>query len=214
MAVNILAGDLVKFSVWCTDGDQASVNTYWYQCNSIVGSGVSDLTAAQEFEVGMAPLYKVNLNNNADFNGVQCQIMRAGRPFIAQQSNALVGVGTGGAIALPRQTAGIISWRTDKAGQAYRGRTYLPFFATDSDVGNGTPNAGTQANILAIANFAVVLNTLGTGGNTSHLIFSLKHSAPKGVQPLADPIILGKVPPKWATQRRRGSFGRPNVSPV
>lgn len=214
MAVNTQPGDLLKFSVWCTDGNQASVNTFWYACNTIVGTGVSDLTAAQEFEVGVAPLYKPNLNNNAVFNGVQCQIWRAGHPFIAQVSNALTGVGTGGAVSLPRQVTGLISWKTDKAGQKNRGRSYIPFYSTSSDVGDGTMNAGTQTNTLAIASFLTVLNTLGTGGNTSHLIFSLKHSAPKGVQPLADPIISGSVKPLWATQRKRGSFGRPNVSPV
>jgi hypothetical protein len=214
MSVNMAAGDIVKFSVWCTDGNQAAVNTFYYAINASAGSGCSDLEAAHEFEILMAPLYKVNLNNNAIFNGVQCQILRAGNKFIAQQSIALTGAGTGGAVSLPRQCAGLISWKTDKAGQKNRGRTYLPFFSSSSDVGDGSMNAGTQTNVLAVATTALAIGTLGTGGNTSHFALSLKHGAPKNVQPLADPIINGTVKPQWATQRKRGFFGRPNVSPI
>lgn len=214
MAVATAPGDLVKFSVWCTDGNQAAVNTYYFGVNTVAGGGVTDLVAAQEFEAIFAPGYKLCLNNNAVFNGVQCQILRNGGAFIAQNSNALTGAGTGGAISLPRQVSGLISWKTDKAGQKNRGRSYLPFFSTTSDVGDGSMNAGTQANVVAIANLLVALGTLGTGGVTSHFIFSLKHGAPKNVQPLADPIISGSVKPQWATQRKRGFFGRPNVSPV
>lgn len=74
-------------------------------------------------------------------------------------------------------------------------------------------NTGTQANVLAVGALAHTINTLGTGGNTSHIVYSIKHHAARGVQPLADPVTVVSVKPQWATQRKRGFFGRPNVSP-
>jgi hypothetical protein len=214
MAAPILAGDVVKLSVWCSDTEQASVNTYWYGCNSITGTGATDLVFAQEIETSLATLYKPILNNNATFDGVIAQIYRAGQPFIGQESIAHAGAGTGGAISLPRQCSGLISWQTDKAGQKYRGRTYLPFFSASSDVGDGTINAGTVTNMVGLATFLQAGILAGTTPNQSNLFLILAHRFAKGVQPLGDPIIKGLVRPKWATMRKRGSYGRPNVSPI
>jgi hypothetical protein len=123
-------------------------------------------------------------------------------------------VGTGGAGTLPGQVSGIIKNVTIVAGRAYRGRYYMPFpYAAAVDTDN-TPVAGyvTKLNNFAVqfvANISAM--PVATTYNFNPVIYHRK--AGKAGLPLANSFdfIANTIGEKlWATQRRRGDFGRLN----
>lgn len=219
MSSALLVGDLLKCRIWCSNSEQASVNTLWYQVLSVGGPPATDLDVATLLDTGflqhaLPPI----LNNLTTYNGVQVQIYRpiGGTYFIyaAEDSVAGAGPGTAGAIALPRQTAGLTHWGTVFAGRQYRGRTYWPFPAVASDLGDGTPTSAYVSQVDTIGT-AFLAFTAVTGSGTATVQLVMMHRKPKvGDTPLPTIIRVATAENKWATQRRRGSYGRPNVSPI
>jgi hypothetical protein len=219
MATPLQPTDLVQVRLWCTNSEQASVNSFWYLISSVGSPAASDQDLATELGAGfMASVVPPVINNLTTYNGVQAQIHRLalGIPivFAAVSSVTGAGPGTGGAIALPRQTAGLTHWSTHLAGRAYRGRTYWPFPATAHDTGDGTPTTAYVTAINAIASGLVAITGI-SGSGTAGCNFVINHRKNKaGIIPPQTFIISGTSEAKWGTQRRRGSFGRPNVSPI
>jgi hypothetical protein len=126
----------------------------------------------------------------------------------------LAGAGTGGTDALPRQVAGLTAWKTALAGRAFRGRTFWPFPSAAFDTGDGVPTA---AAVTAYTNLAVeALNfvTVGDVTNRSIIALVIRNKPVRGVPWTSTPVTVGTTFNKWATQRRRGTFGRANVSPI
>jgi hypothetical protein len=222
MPNSLSVGDLVKCRIWCSSlegGGQASVNTIDYIVAAVGASAGTDADVATTLNNLIAVDYKSLLCNLTTYRGVQAQILNPTAPFrakfMAAFDNSLAGVGNAGAAPLPPQTCGLLSFQTAFPGPAFRGRFYIAFPAVDSDSGGGTPNNTyiTNANSLG----ATVGSGLGiiTGGRTATLVRALIHGMNKaGVTPLPSPVLETTTSANWATQRRRGDFGRQNRSPI
>jgi hypothetical protein len=215
MANNIAVNDLILVKFWSTFGDQAAVNRYWFECTASTGTGGTDVDFATTLGTNMPSPIKNLIATPAVYNGLQVQIYRNGTPFVAVNSTAGTGGGTGGAQGMGRQLSGLIQIKTNFAGQQFRGRSYIPFPAAAEDQNSAIP---TGAYIVLLNTYISVLFTTwiaGGGGNTSSMQMVIKHGPDKdGVTP--PPTFVTSMVPvlKWATQRRRGSFGRTNLSPV
>jgi hypothetical protein len=212
------AGDVLKFSVWCRDSEQASVNTFYYLVQNIgPGGPPNDFEAAVDFDILAGVQWTPMIANTASYAGTQCQIVSRPPFRIPQFSTASAGSGTAGAIGMARQTAGLITWRTDFPGVSGRGRTYMPFPSTTDDAGLGIPTAGYQSQLDSlIAALTSVTSVTGAGGTQADVAFVLAHYAlPRVAEqvPTVTFIRQGQSRLKWATQRRRGSFGRSNAVP-
>jgi len=219
MAVIINDGDYVQVRAWTVDGDQASVQRMWYFCNGHTGSAATDQEVADLLEALLAPLYKPIINNRATWPGLQVQVLKGSIWSAEVQSVVHAGAGTGGADALPRQTAGLIGWRTPLGGRQYRGRMYLPFPATAHDTGDGVPTAAYVTAATTLTSNWLTDNFFGSGGNSVQILPIIKHGPTKGTPPVppVSPwtlITTGITNNKWATQRRRGAYGRVNNSPI
>jgi len=210
----INVNDFIILKAWTSDTDQASVQRVWYFCNASAGAGATDLQLATQANATLAPIYKTILNNNATYHGIQTQLYRLGQPFAAQQDSSSTGAGTAGATAMARQVAGITTLTTAYSGRRYRGRIYWPFPATAADTGNGVPTAGYLTILDSLGIYLINTIVVGSGGNTSTLIPVLQHAAGKTPTPAPTPLLDALPVGKWATQRRRGSYGRVNVSPI
>lgn len=122
------------------------------------------------------------------------------------------GVGFAGGLAgdvLPTQTAGLITKRTAVPGRRGRGRAYIPFPTESYNDANGLPTNAymTPAGALAFSiSQSVLVGTLIDGNYLDPVIL---HRDTGGTSD----ILATLARQKWATQRRRGSYGRPNVSP-
>jgi len=151
--------------------------------------------------------------NDASYRGVLGQIILPAPPaaYVVQIGHA--GPGTDSQYALPTQTSGLISWQTAKAGRAYRGRTYLPFPSIVEDAAGEVPTTSyiTKGQTLAAA--LLGLTSIVVGSRSATVQLSLLHR--KGLlKNTVTPITAFTMGGRWATTRRRGAFGRPNLAPT
>ncbi len=220
MATAIDPGDLIRVRIWFKSGDQAAVNTIYYVCATSSGNPTTDLNVAQAMDQFFAAPYKLLIADTAEYRGVQASLVRV-PPRATQQAFANAGVGTGGAIGMPRQVSGLVKFNTVDAGRAFRGRLYIPFPAVAAAAADGQPSSAYLVNLAQLTaqfqsqNFFDNDPTTPTG--SINVVQVVKHSVPKGgtpPPPAPSPIISWAPAEVFATQRRRGSFGRPNVSPV
>jgi hypothetical protein len=120
------------------------------------------------------------------------------------------GFGDNAGDALPRQTSGIISLVTALGGRKNRGRVYVPFPSETDNAIAGHPTAGY---VTALGDLAAILTGpyigVGAGGNTNDLQPVILHRVDGSVTPITGHFERSF----WATQRRRGDFGRPNTGP-
>ncbi len=106
-----------------------------------------------------------------------------------------------------RQLCGMISWRTLFAGPANRGRTFFPFPCTDEDSVGGVPTIAYETILNNIATALAGPIAFGAGGMA---VLGVYHRVSRTTSPIDDWTIQRK----FATQKRRGSYGRANVSPI
>jgi len=209
--MNLASGNLVQVRVWCNQLEQSSVNTFYYRVGTVIGI-VTDQNLANQIDAVIAPLMKPILQNNADYQGVTAQILNATPRPIPVQSTSNAGPGTGGAVGLPRQACGFTRWLTDFAGPRNRGRTYWPFPGTASDQDQGVPSDAYLNDLTDLVSGLRTFDSVsgddpGDSAGTVMVIHSQFVPSPV-------PIRTGVSIRKWATQRKRGSFGRANSSPL
>ena len=219
-------GNLVQLRVWCADSEQASVNTFWYVVGAAGPPAATDQDTADQVETAVAGGMKPLIANTALFRGVEVQLHDPTPPpptsmsgygalFSAVFQNAHAGAGTAGAVGLPRQTCGLGSFQTGRAGAVGRGRWYAPFPSDTDNLGNGQPTAGYATRLESMTAFFAAGISVAVGGRTATLVRILLHRRNKaGVWPLPSPVLTHSTSAFWATQKRRGDFGRANKSPV
>lgn len=212
MSTVLETGDALLCKLWCTDNEQASVNSFTYLVGTVTG-GFTDQDVADGLQAALiASSFPAILYNGASFDGIQVYFRnRTPLPVPALSATGAVS-GAGGATGMSRQTAGINTWLTNFAGPKFRGRTYWPFPPTSLDQIQGIPSTAYLVD-LAIQTDALLAPSLTVGGRTAALTLQLAHRIPNELFYTFTPILFAHLRQKWATQRRRGSYGRPNVSP-
>jgi len=216
MSQQLSTDDIIEFTVWCRDTEQASVNTFHYKVNAFTpGDPCTTEDAAIAMDALLAPLFKPIISNQAEYRGVECKL-----PYNLPQQRGIISVtgagnGTGGAVGMSRQTAGLIGWKTIYAGTNRRGRTFLPFPSTADDEGLGLPTSAYFDKLVALAVGLTSFNSVTGGGHdpvpVSFVLLSRKSLVVPGIHTYD---ITGFGPSQmWATMKKRGSYGRANVSP-
>ena len=206
MSYPIATGDFVQISTHCFAGNQESVNTCYYLCGGVSGGGINDSQVAQLFTALVAASYKAWMPDTASFSYGACQIVSPiRRP--EQVYGGSAGVGTFGDTLTPTQTSGIIQKKTNLASRRGRGRIY-PGFPSANAVGlNGQMIALAFTRLTAIAAAWPTVWIPTVGGASVTLSAFVIDAAFTGGSEVTDwnPLQL------WATQRRRGEFGRHNT---
>jgi hypothetical protein len=118
------------------------------------------------------------------------------------------GSGTGTGVA-PKQLAGLLALKSALVGRRGQGRVYLPFPSASMVSAAGVPSTA-AATLLTVAK-GLMEGPIGAGssGNTTALFYSVRSRkfASSGVVVQATPRL------QFATQRRRGFFGKVNAMP-
>lgn len=210
MSTILHAANVLAVRVWTTDGDQAAVNTIHYQVTAVAGSSITDSDAAAAFDERIEAPYKAVLTTSSTYNGVQVSILTT-PPAATVNHVVQAGPGTVEGDTLPRQTCGLISYYTNLGGRKYRGRNYIAFPPElYNETGTGTPTSAYKSLLLTLAEALCFELTVTVGSDQVTLTPVIYHEADK-----LTTDITSRVPrQKWATQRRRGSYGRPNASPI
>lgn len=220
MAQTLVIGDLVRIRFWCVATDQAAVNTIYFTVVAATGTPVTDLDAAINMDEIMGPFYVALMPSSVSYQGCEAQIVK--KPALtAQIARGQQGAGTNGTIALPRQVTSLVHFLTANAGRRYRGRVYLPFPPVDAAELDGTMTA---AYAILVAQWSAQLAStnqwqtpFATPTGFVTVAQCIPHFLKKGeVGPEIPPTFTVALNPddRFATQRRRGSFGRQNTSPV
>lgn len=92
----------------------------------------------------------------------------------------------------------------------------MPFPNSLQDTGTGIPTSGYIGVLSTIASdINTFIGGITLGVNITQVLYhrNFPHAEPP-IPPSDTPITGFRVSAKWATQRRRGSFGRANVSPI
>ncbi len=210
MSQVLAINDVIRAQIACVDSEQASINTVHYQ---VTGVGVTPATLedfAANWSALVAPKIKPMIYNGALFDGVVAQVISP-LPLMARVlEDGDQGIGTAGAVGAPRQAAPLIRFQTDFAGPGFRGRNYLPFLSSSHVIGYGyaSPTYVALALVLseAMRNFTAVSN----GGRTATVRLGLWKRAGS----IFTPVVSTSAGPDLATQKRRGTYGRPNLPPV
>lgn len=219
MSTVLAVDDIFVVRPWCTANEQASVNSFYYNVTALGLGGCTDQDIANEIDALLSPLYQAVLTTSNTYNGVQVQIVaNAAGGFLPASVFSTGGSGPGlvAGATLPRQTCALTSWKTFFAGQAFRGRTYWPFPPTSFDTGDGTMTGGALAFYQALANQVNAYNiNIATGCQFQLSLYHRgnPHAVPP-VPPSVTLIVFNTTAQTWATQRRRGSYGRANKSPI
>jgi len=208
---DIISGDVVRHVTYCTAGGQVSTNARDYQLVQITG-GVT--ISSSDFLTTRDPLFAAGysscLSLEASYYGSQLYkrtpVGPAPRP---DQINVNPAVGTFGAGLLPTQTCGLISLYTATLGKTGQGRFYMPFPSPEAMT---VPGGVSNPYYTVLNDFIDLLTlnvTITTGGATG--LFRPCLYVPGGPPPKM--IYKGVPRLGWATQRKRGAFGKTNNLP-
>lgn len=220
MSTPLVVGDVVRLRIWLAlnTATQAAVNTVNYVVAAVGATPATDQDVANQMDFLLAPLYRPLVSALATYRGCQAQILKSTPPYPAKSaivfSNTHAGVGTGSADLLPTQTCGVGSFQTNLAGAKNRGRLYIAFPSVGDQTGSGVPTSGYVASALTlIQTLAAGIAVVGTG--TATMVRVILHGKDKsGVVDAPTPVQHSTMDVIWGTQRRRGAFGRQNISPI
>lgn len=201
--------DVVQVRILTLMQQQISLNVLTYVCTATAGTSDTYLNGAIKFDTLFNAAYKALLCNVAAYRGVGVRRITPANLSIEYFTIANQGAGTAGANPLPKQTCGLLRKSTDRPKEKGRGRVYIAFPSLSDNSTLGNPIAGyiTRLNTLGTALAQNV--TVGTAPNTATLKPVLWDRA------LLQATDITAMPGQayWATQRRRGDYGKANVVP-
>lgn len=204
-------GDIERVVVYTQFTEQAGINVWYFRLATQVGGVITPVARANSIFAQFSPSISALMTSQATFVAVGVRKVFP-LPMSQETLSDLVtipGIGSGGGI--PRQASGIITTLTGLAGRANRGRKYVPFPAEDANQVTAIPTAGYMTSLADYATAAIPLMTHVVGPVTetwNPIIFRTANPA------LSPNLIDFKTRNRWATQKRRGSYGVPNLLPA
>lgn len=210
MAIPVAIGDIAQVRIVYkgATGEEA-INTVYYIVTSIGGSPATDHDIAQAFDAANAGTFQAALPTDTHYDGVEVSIVTFAPPGVTQKAGTGAGAGVWASIAMGNQVSGIISWITRFAGPKYRGRLFFPFPGV-STILAGIPTGAYLAVLNAVAAAIFGFTTVAVSGRTCSLLQVLYHRTTKTF----DYISTASLPDKFATQKRRGNYGKNRQPPI
>jgi len=197
-----------KLACYATDLTQVSLNIRQYRIATVVGNP-TDTDLCAQLDSNLAPLYAAVMPAAASWYGVQTQIITTLPPKLPVVEAGNQTTGTFGGDIAPAQVSALMSLRTIITGRAGRGRVYIGFVPTTAIAANTNPTNTYLSALAPLVN--ALMQTVGVTGTlgTCNAIPVLFHRATRTTLDLDSYILRNR----FATQRRRGRFGRINPFP-
>lgn len=203
----VATGDIYRVGFFCRLMDQESLNVRHFAVTALTGTPTTQ-NLADDISTFFGPLYKALLCGSASYQGLKLYRIAPGTPTI-DISVQIAGGGSGGNDPLPAQITNCATLRSDEPGRKNRGRIYIPFPSTDDSENTGTlavPTDDYCGLVTTLVTNMVGLNIFGSSGHTVSVKWAL-WSPTEGIH--AD-LTSYSVKKLWATQRKRGEYGRVN----
>lgn len=202
-------GDVYEMIVYCTCGNQTSLNVRHWEVTGLDPGDFTDLDIAEAYNTRMRPEYLPLMSADANYWGCTVQKIRP-LPIFERAVAPFIAAGEEAAEVLPRQTAGVISLRTGVASRRKRGRVYVPFPAETQNEGDGQPTAAYLTDLESLAIAYMVPFNIVDGAETLTLESRVFSRLDNAFTPITDYILRSG----WGTIRKRGFFGKPNGPPA
>lgn len=223
----LVQGNIIQSRTWVTSGDQAAVNVRHWVVETHTGNGAELVDFAAALNTALSTPYKAAIATVAVYRGVQTSRIWPLPPTVAENAVTGAGPGVNAGEVLPKQCSGLVGLTTDLAGRKFRGRVFIPFPHEGNNSATAVPDALYLGFLDSIGNAYSSNYTPGVGPDTSFVKPCLPTrvlragTGPGTPNPPRYDLTGGRtlitgyiVRPFWATQRRRGSYGRKNVAPI
>lgn len=210
-----MANTLASNQVWQTraytvKNNQTAVNVRHWKVFTVTGSSVTDVDFAAAFEAQIAPHYKALMAQAATWAGLDVQKIDPLPLSVPLFGNTIGGSGSITGDAMPAQVCGLLSLRTNFGGKKFRGRIYLPFPGEDSSGTGGIPLPAYLAAAAVLKDDYITNLTIVGAAGSATLVPQIWHRLTR----TSTDVVGGVVKGGWATQRRRGVFGKANAPPT
>lgn len=202
-------GMVLRVTIVTLLNNQVAENNLHWKVQSISGSP-TDQQLADIVDTNVAPTVKACMGANTSYRGTLAQIIFPLPIYRRVGQNASAGAGTGSGNALPGQASGIITWESIFAGPAARGRMFVPFPASGFLSSTEFPTNGYVTALTAVGNAITAIVNIGSGGNTAVMSFCLYNFRTH----VTTPITTFIPRQAWATQKKRGDYGKTFSAPI
>jgi len=204
----VVVGDILMARVICYSVDQISMNIYGYRVTAVTGASRTIKHLVDAINSAVQADYKTLLANDARYRGVGLRRLTP-NPTLEFTNITDDGVGSAGANMMGRQVAGMFTKTSPVAGSGGRGRVYMPFPSASDTTNLGHPTAGYQTRLGILAAILMTGITDGAGDTATISPIILKRASL-----LTSNAWTGSLErAKWATQKRRGDYGKTNPLP-
>lgn len=205
-----VAFDHVQVRVVCYTPSQISENVLDYVVRSpVITLGATLQEIASAIATTFHTDYKAFMPSVARFRGVSAQEL-SNPVSIPYTDSTKDGPGVNGALLAPTQTSGLIRKQTLSGGRSNRGRIYIGLVSQANIAGTGGMNGAGLTLLDNIKDTIDVAQTIVGAGGTTTLDLVVWHRGGAFNYTLVSQLVAAS---EWATQRRRGQFGRTNVVP-
>jgi hypothetical protein len=215
MATPVFVNDVLVSECICyfSNLQQTAITRRFWKCTTLLAPGIVTFgDVAKEIDLFAGTRFKNGLANDANYNGTRVRRVRPAPDTNQWEVDTTsAGAGVGGAIASPGQVCGLITLTSGRIGHRGEGRIYFPFPAVDFIQGDGVVTAA----------YTTILNSMGNK-MTSQLIVTGGTGGQLGFVPVLCPSntafdttdLTGyRSSTVFATQKRRGAYGRFNRPP-
>lgn len=211
MATSLLVADVPLIRIVCKDPTGGEcINVLHYLVTAIGGAPATDADLASAFDTACEASIKAALNSGWTYDGVECSIQNRVPLPLTQKNNVSAGAGAGIGTPAPSQVCGILSWGSLLSGRKFRGRTYVGGVSAGNTTSTGLPTNAYQALLTTLGNAIIGFTNVAIGGRTATIALALWHKATR----TTTLITTGSIPVKFATQRRRGLYGKNRTPPI
>jgi len=201
--------DIWQVTLRCQQGDQAGINVLHYVVSESPGIEATANDVADYFDNIFSTPLKALLVDSAQYLFTEASKVFPLPASVRGMSDDGAGEGGWASDPMPRQTCGLITKLTYYAGRQYRGRIYVPFPAQTADSGTAGPD-GVYIGLLEDFGLAYKTSRIITGPLGPSSFLPCLYHRDTNAHTLVQDI---RASTRWATQRRRSSFGRPNPIP-
>lgn len=208
MAIALADNDFLECKLWCTAGNQLGLMVFHGEYKEAIPTiNLEDVAFALDAAFA-GPLIAV-LSDQATYQGASVRRITPS-PTVEVYDATSRGPGLVAGDVMSRQTAGIITLQTDSPGARNRGRKYVPFPSEADNTLTGHPDAATYLpplfTLASLWTVPLMLALISGSGQVNWVIYHRDLGT-------FTRITRVRVNEKWATQRRRSDYGRPNVIP-
>jgi hypothetical protein len=213
-----IVSDMLEVRTVCSNADQIAINVLHYRVTAVAGPGpgvtCADIAANLSNLVNAG--YQVVMPASCAYRGTGVKNIT---PFATQEfvSTASAGPGVAGGTEIPQQVSYLVNFKSIFSGRGFRGRIYPGFVSSVHVNTSGNMNALGLTAIQLLASVIPISRVITVGGDSTTIQLVILRRVAGGVPlpPLSSvDVQTANARGAFATQRRRGDFGRTNQAPL